>query len=416
MRAVTVAGLVLCSHMPAHNAPQPRRSCSRGPRRRPRPKDHPPPPPRGHEGDDEMHTMKSITTITIWIACLTLMACHHEQQHHEEKGKFLVTKPLRKSTELTKDYVAQIHAIQHIELRALERGYLQEIYVDEGQHVKKGQKMFQIMPLLYQAELQKAAAEAEFTEIEYENTKILADKDVVSPNELALAKAKMDKAKAQLDLAKVHRGLTEIKAPFDGIMGRFHVRLGSLLDEGELLTTLADNSTMWAYFNVTEAEYLDYKSRTKNHEPMPVKLAMANGQVFDQPGSVETIEADFNNETGNIAFRATFPNPDGLLRHGETGKVLMSIPKDDALLIPQKATFEILDKKYVFVVGEDNKVKAQQIKIAAEVPHLYIVDSGLEEDDKILLEGLRKVKDGSEIDLDFQEPAEVLASLDLPAG
>ncbi|MGD8863271.1 MAG: efflux RND transporter periplasmic adaptor subunit [Myxococcales bacterium] len=360
--------------------------------------------------------MKSITTITIWIACLTLMACHHEQQHHEEKGKFLVTKPLRKSTELTKDYVAQIHAIQHIELRALERGYLQEIYVDEGQHVKKGQKMFQIMPLLYQAELQKAAAEAEFTEIEYENTKILADKDVVSPNELALAKAKMDKAKAQLDLAKVHRGLTEIKAPFDGIMGRFHVRLGSLLDEGELLTTLADNSTMWAYFNVTEAEYLDYKSRTKNHEPMPVKLAMANGQVFDQPGSVETIEADFNNETGNIAFRATFPNPDGLLRHGETGKVLMSIPKDDALLIPQKATFEILDKKYVFVVGEDNKVKAQQIKIAAEVPHLYIVDSGLEEDDKILLEGLRKVKDGSEIDLDFQEPAEVLASLDLPAG
>jgi membrane fusion protein (multidrug efflux system) len=356
------------------------------------------------------------TTITIGLALLTLAGCHHETHHSEETGKFLATSPLRRRTEITKDYVAQIHAIQHIELRALERGYLQGIYVDEGQHVKKGQKMFQIMPLLYQAELQKAEAEAEFTGIEYENTKVLADANVVSPNELALAKAKVDKAKAELALAKVHRGLTEIKAPFDGIMGRFHVRLGSLVDEGELLTTLSDNQTVWAYFNVSEAEYLEYKQRARDDEPMPVQLVMANGETFEQPGKVETIEADFNNETGNIAFRATFPNPEGLLRHGETGKVLMTVPMQDALIIPQKATFEILDKKYVFVIEKGGKVRSREITIAEELPHLYVVKDGLGEKDKILLEGLRKVKDGAEIDLDYQEPAEVLASLELPAG
>src|SRR5690606_34079775 len=154
---------------------------------------------------------------------------------HHEKSKFAVTNPVRKPTDLTQEYVAQIHAIQHIEMRALERGYLQGIEVDEGQQIKSGQKRFQIMPMLLQAEVQKAQAEADLTEIEYNNTKLLADKQIVSANELALDKAKVAKAKANLTLATRHQGLTEIRAPFSGIMGRFHVRLGSLVDEGDLL-------------------------------------------------------------------------------------------------------------------------------------------------------------------------------------
>lgn len=359
--------------------------------------------------------MNRIPVLLTWLAILTLVGCHPEHHAHEETGKFLVTKPLRKDTEINKDYVCQIRAIQHIELRALERGYVQGIYVDEGQLVKKGQKMFQIMPMIYQAELQKAQAEAEFTSIEYKNTKLLADGAVVSPNELALAKAKKDKANAELSLAKVHRGLTEIRAPFDGIMGRFEVRLGSLVDEGDLLTTLSDNSTVWVYFNVTEAEYLDYKSRSEDAEPMTVQLVMANGKVFDQTGKVETIEADFNNETGNIAFRATFPNPKNLLRHGETGTILVSTPIQNALLIPQKATFDVLDKKFVFVVDDKNVVRQRQITVAEELPHLFIVKDGLSQDDKILVDGLRKVRDGAEIALNFQEPTDVLARLEVPA-
>jgi len=351
----------------------------------------------------------------VCLATVAMVGCAAEHRESQERAKFHVTSPMRTDTELTKEYVAQIHAIQHIEVRALERGYLTDIFVDEGQHVEKGQKMFQIMPLIYQAELQKAEAEAEFTGIEYQNTKTLADRKVVSSQELALANAKVGKAQAQLALAKAHRSLTEIRAPFDGIMGRFQVRLGSLVDEGALLTTLADNSTVWVYFNVTEAEYLDYKSRSKGERSQPVKLVMANGQLFDRPGTIETIEADFNNETGNIAFRAAFANPDAILRHGETGKVVMSFPLHDALLIPQKATFDVLDKKFVFVVDENNVVRSRPISIAAETPHLFVVASGLEEKDRILLEGLRKVTDGTEIDPDYDQPQEVLAHLELPA-
>ena len=307
----------------------------------------------------------SIPLIISSLVPLYVTGCKHEEEPHAEevKGKFLVTTPLRKDVEITREYVSQIRAIQHIELRAQERGYLQGIYVDEGQTVKRGQRMFQIMPPLYEAELQKAGAEAEFARLEFQNTKLLAEGNVVSPSELALSRAKMSKAQAEWSLAKVHRDLTRISAPFSGIMGRFQVRLGSLVDEGELLTTLSDNHVVWVYFNVTESEYLDYKARPGS-ENEKIRLMMANGRVFDHPGKVETIEADFNNETGNIAFRAAFQNPDGLLRHGETGTVQMALPLRDALLVPQKASFEVLDKKYVYVVDDRHIVKQREITVA----------------------------------------------------
>jgi membrane fusion protein (multidrug efflux system) len=359
--------------------------------------------------------MKRFPIALVVLVALWGAGCTHENHEPEEKTKLLVTSPIRKSTELTHEYVAQVRAIQHIEVRALERGYLQGIFVDEGQAVQSGQRMFQIMPLVYQAEVQKAQAEAERSEIEFNNTKLLAEKNVVSPNELALAKANLSKAQAQLALATTHRGLTEIRAPFSGIMGRFQARLGSLIDEGDLLTTLSDNSTMWVYFNVTESEYLQYKAESADNTLPPVKLVMANGKVFDQPGRVQTIEADFNNETGTIAFRATFPNPRGLLRHGETGKILMTAPIENALIVPQKATFDVLDKKFVYVVDEHNVIHSQPITVTAELPQLYVVATGLDENAKILVEGLRKVHEGSVIEPDFQKPGEVLAKLEVPA-
>ncbi len=351
--------------------------------------------------------------------CLVLLftSCQTHKEHHEEATKFMVTSPAKMDTLISRNYVCQIHSVQHIELRALERGYLEKIFVDEGQFVKKGQLMFQIMPRLYQAELQKAEAEAHYAEIEYQNTKKLADAKVVAPNELALAEAKWAKAKAELSLAQVHLDFTQVRAPFDGIMDHFHVRQGSLLEEGELLTTLSDNHEMWVYFNVPEAEYLDYKIKLSENgdSPLKVKLLMANNKVFEDLGVVNTIEADFNNETGNIAFRATFPNKRGILRHGETGSILVDAPLIDALLIPQKCTFEILDKRYVFVVDEDGMVRSRQIKVGAELPHLYEVTSGLKESDKILLEGLRKVRDGDKIEQEFLEPSVAISQLELHA-
>jgi membrane fusion protein, multidrug efflux system len=354
--------------------------------------------------------MKNISII-ICLCVAFNISCRHDEHEKHEDTKFTVTSPVRKDTVVYHEYVCQIRSVQHIELRALERGYLNNIYVDEGQSVKKGQLMFQVMPMIYEAEMQKAKAEVNFAEIEYLNTKNLADSSIVSPNELALAAAKLNKAKAELSLAQAHLDFTKIYAPFNGIMDRFHVRQGSLLEEGELLTTLSDNSKMWVYFNVPESEYLDYITHVRSQKQQEVILQMANGQPFEQKGVVETIEADFNNETGNIAFRAVFSNPKGILRHGETGNILMPIVLKDALLIPQKATFEILDKKYVFVVDKDKVVKTREITTGFEVPHLYVVTDGLQENDMILVEGLRKVKNNQKIEYAFQKQEVVLADL-----
>lgn len=353
---------------------------------------------------------KNIVLFSICVA-FSQMSCQHSETEKEEETTFLVTNPLKKDTIITRDYVCQIHAIQHIELRAMEKGFLENIFVDEGQSVKKGQKMFKIMPQIYNAELQKAQAETNFAEIEYQNTKQLSEKNVVSPNELALAKAKLDKAKAEQSLAQTHLQFTDINAPFDGIMDHFQVRLGSLINEGDLLSTLSDNSEMWVYFNVPEAEYLNYKAHTTEENLLKVNLLLANNSVFEYPGVVTAIEADFNNETGNIAFRATFPNPKRLLRHGETGNIQMSIPLKNAIIIPQKATYEILEKKYVFVVDKNNIVHSREITIASEMPDLYIVKEGITENDKILLEGIRKVKDNDKIHFTYENPESVLPKL-----
>lgn len=349
--------------------------------------------------------------------CMLMIFSSCEKKHEKktENVKFLITKPIKKDTSITKDYVSQIHSIQHIELRALEKGYLKQIFVDEGQHVKKGQRMFQISPNVYKAELQKATAEQHSAQIELKNTQLLADGNVVSQNELALAKATVEKAKAEVLLAKTHLDFTDIRAPFDGIMDHLEARQGSLLDEGELLTTLSDNSKMWVYYNVPEAEYLDYITSKDKDVKKEVSLLLANNKEFNKKGIVETIEGEFNNETGNIAFRATFPNPDGILRHGETGSVIMTVPYKDVVIIPQKATFEILDKTYVFVVDKNDIVHQREIIIGAELPHLFIVDKGLTENDNILLEGIRMVKDQEKIHVEMVNPTSVLSNLELYA-
>lgn len=351
-------------------------------------------------------------SVMIYLFSVVLFAsCKHENNTQEKETTFIATAALVKDTTIQKEYVCQIKSSQHIELRALEKGYLEKIFIDEGQFVKKGQLLFRIMPLVYQAELQKAKAELDYVQIEYENTKSLAEKNIVSKNELALAKAKLEKAKAELKLADVHYQFTEIKAPFDGITDKFHVRLGSLLDESDLITSLSDNRVMWAYFNVPEAEYLNFAMHAEKTVNQPVKLMLANNQLYNKIGKVETIEADFNNETGNIAFRASFDNPTKLLRHSETGNILLPMPMPKAMMIPQKATFEILDKKYVYVIGNDNVVHQKEIKVIADLEDVFIIDKTFNANDKILLEGLKKVHEGEKIQYEFKKPEEVLKSL-----
>lgn len=342
-------------------------------------------------------------------------SCTSKKEEKEEAAKYTVTSPLKIDTSFTREYVSQIKSVRNIEIRALEKGFLQNIYVDEGQSVKAGQLLFRIMPKMYEAELLKAQAETRAAEIELQNTKLLSDKNVVSQNELAMAKAKLDQAKAETSLAKFHLSATEIRAPFDGTIDRIPLKLGSLVDEGELLTSLSDNSQMFVYFNVSEPEYLNYETDTKGRGNKQVTLLLANNQPLKYKGDVETIESEFNSETGNIAFRARFPNPDKLLKNGETGKVQMIVPLRNALIIPQKTTYEIQDKVYVFVVDKKGVVRSRNITIASEMSDLYVVGSGLSADDKVLLEGVQTVKDDDKIKYDYVSPNEVISHLRLKA-
>lgn len=342
-------------------------------------------------------------------------SCTSKKEEKEEQTNYTVTSPIKIDTSFTKEYVAQIQSVRNIELRAQEKGYLQNIYVDEGQTVKAGQLLFKIMPKMFEAELLKAQAETKAAEIELQNTKLLADKNVVSKNELAMAKAKLEAANAETALAKIHLAFTEIRAPFDGTINRIPLKLGSLVDEGALLTSLSDNSQMFAYFNVSEPEYLNYATTVKNKGKQQVGLLMANNELLNAKGAVETVESEFNNETGNIAFRARFTNPNHLLKNGETGKVQMLVPLKNVLVIPQKATYEIQDKKFVFVINQHNKIQSREISVANEMPDLYIVGNGLKEGDKILLDGVQKVKDNDTIKFKFLNPKGVISSLKLYA-
>ena len=339
-----------------------------------------------------------ISILLICITALIITSCNSESHKNPEAATYTVSLPVKKDTIINNEFIAQIRAYQHIELRALDEGYLKKVYVDEGQFVKKGQLLFQLMPTIYEAEKQKSLAEYNKAKIEYQNTKSLADNNIVSKNELALSKATLDKAKAELSLAEAHLQFTQIRAPFDGIIGRFNeVREGSLLEEGELLTTLSDNNKMWVYFNVPESVYLDFvRKQSFKNKKQEVQLQLADGLMYPLAGLVETIESDFNNETGNIAFRATFVNRKTILRHGQTGKVYLASELKNALLIPQKATYEVLNKKFVFLI-KNGKARAQEIVVHNEMPHLYHVTKGVTEKDTILIEGLRKVKNGDKV-------------------
>lgn len=359
--------------------------------------------------------MKRVAFFVSLSTAFAIFSCNSNKQEKEEVKDYPITNPIVLDTIVSKDYVSQVRSIQNIEIRAQERGYLQEILVDEGQYVQQGQLLFRIKPQLFKAELAKAQAEVKAAKIELSNAKTLVDNNVISKNEQAVALARLEKAQAEMELAQIHLSFTEIRAPFSGIIDRIPKRLGSLIDEGELLTSLSDNSKMYVYFNVSEQEYLNYQTKNKQIGGDEVELILANNLPLSHKGKIETIEGEFDNETGNIAFRATFPNPDKLLRHGETGKVRMTIPLKKALIIPQKATYEIQDKKYVFIVDSKEKVHSKEIQISSEMPDLYVVNDGISVKDKILLEGVQSVKEGEQIKAKFLDPMKTILALRLKA-
>ena len=374
-------------------------------------------------------------------AFIPLFGCEKpKEQAHHEHHKILVTSPLVKDMVNTQPYVCQIHSYRHIEVRAMETGYLEAIQVKEGQAVKQGDSLFKVVTTLYEARLDAEVAEAQLAEIELVNTVNLLKQNVVAQPEVAMAQAKLAKAKAKVKLSQAELNFANIKAPFDGIIDQQRQQQGSLISEGDILTTLSDNSIMWVYFQVPESRYLEYQAR-KDKDDVKVELMLANGEKFPQMGKITAIEADFNKDFGTIAFRADFANPDRLLRHGQTGTILLSRVVKDAIVIPQRATFEILAKQYAFVVEEkpdgdqsvENNVatetaahdgehaehsnlahgivRQREISILNGLDDIYLIKDGLRANDKIVLEGIRQIRDGDEVEYEFQSPEQALQHL-----
>lgn len=367
-----------------------------------------------------------LRTALATLLSVALVACggsHRAERTEEVHHPIVLTSPAVRDVPTTHGYVCQIHSRRHIEVRALDQGYLQEIPVHEGQAVRTGQVLFKLLPVVYRARLDSNRAELHLAEIRLRNTQQLFDQHVVSDQELALAQAERDRVKAEVDLADAEFRFTNVIAPFDGIIDRQYIQQGSLVSEGDMLTTISDNAEMWVYFNVPEADYLEFRSLPNSIDPenpqqlhlsgASIGLRLANGEVFDQTaGDTVTIESNFDNQTGNIQFRADFPNPENVLRHGQTGTLLINDTLHDVLVIPQRATFEILDKQYVYVVGSDGVVHQREITVAHESDDIFVVGSGLTANDRIVLEGVRQVHDGQHLTAPaFRNPSEALRDL-----
>lgn len=330
-------------------------------------------------------------------------------EHEEAHRPIVLMQPAVQDVPTHESFVAQVHSRRHVEVRALEGGYLLEIPVEEGQAVREGQLLFQVTPVMFRARLDAHRAELHLADIKVENTRRLFEANVVSDQELAVATAERERAQAEVNLSRAEFRFANIVAPFDGIIDRQLVQQGSLVEEGDMLTTISDNSVMWVYFNVPEADYLDFKALPGATDPespqllhlsgSTIQLRLANGQLFEEEaGDTVTIESEFDNETGNIRFRADFPNPSHLLRHGQTGTLRVNETLHDALVIPQRATFEILDRQFVYVVDEEWVAHQREIHVSHELDDIYVVERGLEADETFVFEGTRQVHDGERIE------------------
>lgn len=351
------------------------------------------------------------------FSIVILSSCHTGKNQEQQQELFPVTEAIKIDTSSYTEYVSEIHALQNVEIRARVKGYLEKFHIDEGVYVKEGQLLFTINNKEYVEELTKAkamcksaVAQVNAAELEVKNVLQLAEKKIVSSTEVEVAKNKLEAQRANLEEALAHQAHaklklenTEIRAPFNGIINRIPHKIGSLIDEGTLLTSISQNDEVYAYFDVSEKEYLSYARNIKNDsvESKVVTLILADGYEHNYKGKIETIEGEIDESTGNIAFRARFNNPDKVIKHGASGKIRLRKKYAQAIVIPQKSTFEIQDRLYVYVVDKNNKLAVRGIESAHRLPHLFIVTKGLKEGERIIYEGIQNVKNGMTLKPDF---------------
>jgi membrane fusion protein (multidrug efflux system) len=348
----------------------------------------------------------------VWVLMLLLFitSCS-DTISNDNKIEYPVIQPKQISTSFKKQYLADIVAFEHIELRSRIDGVIEKVLVDEGEIVKQGQLLFQIDSRSYEQDLRRAQsilaskiAELNSVKIELENTRRLYSKEIVSKSEFDLIESKQSVANAIVEEARgnvrqceLNLSYTKIIAPFTGKVNRLLLKRGSIVNQDALITTLTNDHEIFAYFNLNESQYLNYFKSTSTDIQNKVELQLSDGTLFTNSGKIETSETIVDKTTGNIALRAKFNNKEGLLKHGSSATIIWAKPAQNAVIIPKKSTFEVQDYIYVFVVDKDGLAKQRSIKILEDLPLYYAIESGLNLKEKILYDGIQMVKNNEKI-------------------
>ncbi len=374
-----------------------------------------------------MKTMKQLRNFGIVLVALAIVSCSQKQQGGALGGpagqvkEYPVIAVTQQSTQLFKDYPTKLEGQQTVEIRSKIAGYIDKIMVDEGASVKKGQVLFRLNANDLQATVRSAEASVKVAEadvnsasINLEKTKPLVEKNIISKFELESVnsalkakEAQLALAKANLENAKASLQYTVITSPADGTIGTFPYRMGSLISStsAEPLTTVSNTEKMYAYFSLNEKEFvsltkgLEGKNLQEKFTKLPdVSLILADNSVYETPGRIETASGLVDQTTGAVNIRATFPNAGGLLRSGGSGSVRIPQFVDSAIIIPQKTTYEMQGKYFVYLVGADNKVHNTEVQIlVGNLKDSYVVTDGLKVGDQIVLQGIASLRNDTEI-------------------
>ena len=358
--------------------------------------------------------------LVLLACCLALLSsCGNGNNGEAKAPEYAVITAQTTTAHLTNSYPATIKGKQDVEIRPMVSGFITKLHVDEGSVVKKGQVLFTIDQVQYRAAVETAKASVatakaalQTQELTTQNNRELNKRGIVSDyqlstseNQLAQAKASLAQAEAALVNAQRNLEYTEVTSPSNGIVGQVPYRIGSLVSASMAtpLTTVADNSEMFAYFSMTERQLLQMIREGGSYKDilakMPkIQLQLIDGTLYADSGRVETISGVIDPTTGSVSMRALFPNTHNVLRSNSTGNVIFPNLLTDVILVPQSATTEIQDKKFVFVVQPDNTVKNTEIQVyTLNDGKNYYVTGGLKAGDKFVIEGVQALHDGQAI-------------------
>jgi len=352
--------------------------------------------------------MKKIS-ITSFILALVLVSCgKKEGQKMPTQGPapFPVETVAKQDATIYQEYTANLEGQQNVEIRPKVNGFIQKIYVDEGQMVKKGQLLFKLETQMLNQDASASKAMVQAAQVEVDRLKPLVDRKIISNVQLETAKAKLAQAKSAYGSIAANIGYGTITSPVNGVVGSLPYREGSLVNAtSEMpLTTVSDSKVMRAYFTMNEKQLLSFNRIFKGSNTVEklknvpeVSLLLVDDSEYNIKGKIATINGLVNPQTGTTEFRAEFNNPEGLLRSGSTGIVRLPIVQKEVIIVPQNAVFEVQGKQLIYVVGKDNKVKSTIITTNGVSGMNFIVTDGLSEGDVIVVEGASKLKDDMEI-------------------